>query len=105
MKEHPIVALSQPGKTSSSRKASKSNLQGSLLTNADIAELLAVAAESAKMPLQKALRRASRKALMWPEEAATLVQEERSLTELAAIAPDLTGKSKISEEQPAGARS
>ncbi|HLY92778.1 MAG TPA: hypothetical protein VKQ89_05940 [Candidatus Angelobacter sp.] len=45
------------------------------LTNSEIAELLAVAAESAKMPLQKALRRASRKAFLWPEEAAQVVEQ------------------------------
>jgi histidinol phosphatase-like PHP family hydrolase len=50
---------------------------------------LALAAENAKMPLQKALRRASRKALMWPEEAAVIVQEERSLTDLPGIGPSL----------------
>ena len=42
------------------------------LANADIAELLAVASASAKYPLQKALRRASRRAFMWPEEAAAI---------------------------------
>ncbi|HZR67071.1 MAG TPA: PHP domain-containing protein [Terriglobales bacterium] len=59
------------------------------LSNSDISELLALAAESAKMPLQKALRRASRKALMWPEETATLVAECRPLTELAGVGPSL----------------
>lgn len=59
------------------------------LPNSSIAELLALAAESAKMPLQKALRRASRKALMWPEEAAVMVQEDRSLTELPGVGPSL----------------
>src|SRR5579884_3112194 len=59
------------------------------LSNSDISELLALAAESAKMPLQKALRRASRKALMWPEETATLVAEGRPLTELAGVGPSL----------------
>jgi histidinol phosphatase-like PHP family hydrolase len=60
-----------------------------LLTNSDIAELLAVAAESAKQPLQKALRRASRKAFLWPEEAAQIVDEGRSLEELAGVGPSL----------------
>ena len=55
-----------------------------LLTNSDIAELLAVAAESAKQPLQKALRRASRKAFLWPEEAAQIIQQDRSLDESAS---------------------
>src|SRR5689334_20013700 len=61
-----------------------------LLTNAELAELLAVAAETAKMPLQKALRRASRKAFQWTEEAARIFQEKRSLTELPAVGPHLS---------------
>lgn len=59
------------------------------LTNSEIAELLAVAAESAKQPLQKALRRASRKAFLWQEEAAQMVLEDRSLEELAGVGPSL----------------
>jgi DNA polymerase (family 10) len=62
-----------------------------LLTNSDIAELLATAAETAKQPLQKALRRASRKAFLWPEEAAQMVLEGRSLEELAGVGPSLNG--------------
>lgn len=57
------------------------------LTNSDIAELLAREAEHAKMPAQKALRAASRRAFMWPEEAAELVQQGRSLTELPKVGP------------------
>ena len=53
------------------------------LTNSQIAELLATEAEELKQPLQKAFRRASRKALLWPEEASQLQQDGRSLTELA----------------------
>jgi histidinol phosphatase-like PHP family hydrolase len=59
------------------------------LTNSQIAELLALAAENAKQPLQKALRRASRKAFLWPEEAAQIVEERRSLEELAGVGPSL----------------
>jgi histidinol phosphatase-like PHP family hydrolase len=59
------------------------------LTNAGIAELLARAAETAKMPLQKALRRASRKAFLWEEEAALIVAQGRSLTELAGVGTSL----------------
>ena len=51
---------------------------------------MATAAESAKPPLQKALRRASRKAFLWPDEAATLVSEGRSLEELPGIGPSLS---------------
>jgi histidinol phosphatase-like PHP family hydrolase len=60
------------------------------VSNADIAELLAVAAESAKQPMQKALRRASRKALLWTEEAAHLIDQERSLEELPGVGPALS---------------
>lgn len=59
------------------------------LPNSAIAELLALAAESTKMPLQKALRRASRKALFWPEEAVLLYRDGRSLEELAGVGPSL----------------
>lgn len=61
----------------------------SFLPNSRIAELLALAAEKAKMPLQKALRRASRKAFLWTDEASMLVQEGRSLTELSGVGPHL----------------
>src|SRR5256885_15660105 len=60
------------------------------LRNSEIAELLGVAAESAKMPLQKALRRASRKAVLWPEEAALMFAEKRPLIELAGVGPHLS---------------
>ena len=59
------------------------------LTNSHIAELLAREAERAQMPAQKALRRGSRRALFWPEEAAALVEQGRSLTELPAVGPYL----------------
>jgi len=60
------------------------------LSNTSIAELLAVASKSAPYPiLQKALRRASRRAFMWPEEAAQLVEQGRSLMELAGVGPHL----------------
>jgi histidinol phosphatase-like PHP family hydrolase len=57
------------------------------LTNAEIAELLALEAPKTKMPAQKALRRASRHAFLWPVEAATLVEQGRSLTELQSVGP------------------
>jgi histidinol phosphatase-like PHP family hydrolase len=63
--------------------------QNGFLRNSDIAELLALAAEDSKMPLQKALKRASRKALMWLEEAALILQDGRSLTELPTVGPTL----------------
>jgi histidinol phosphatase-like PHP family hydrolase len=57
--------------------------------NSDIAELLARAAEHAKQPLQRALRRAARRSFLWPEEAEDLVARGQSLTELAGIGPYL----------------
>lgn len=56
-------------------------------TNADLAELLALEAQRAKMPAQRALRRASRHAFLWPIEAATLLEQGRSLTELQSVGP------------------
>ena len=61
--------------------------RASTVTNADIAELLAFEAEHAKMPAQKALRRASRRALMWPEETVELLRTGRKLTELENVGP------------------
>ncbi len=59
------------------------------MTNVDIAELLAREAEHARMPAQKALRRASRRAFFWPQEASLIVQQGRSLTELSGVGPYL----------------
>ena len=59
------------------------------MRNSDIAELLAKAAEQAKQPLQRALRRAARRAFLWPEEAENLVERGQSLTELSGIGPYL----------------
>ena len=64
--------------------------ENGFLSNSAIAELMALAADHAKMPLQKALRRASRKALMWTDEAANLLLDGRSLTELPAVGPTLS---------------
>jgi hypothetical protein len=59
------------------------------VTNLDIGELLAQAAEHAKQPLQRAFRRAARRCLMWPEEAEDILNDDRSLTDLPAIGPYL----------------
>jgi histidinol phosphatase-like PHP family hydrolase len=67
----------------------ESTTENGSLSNSAIAELLAVAADHAKMPLQKALRRASRKALIWTDEAAIMLRDGRSLTELPAVGPTL----------------
>jgi hypothetical protein len=45
------------------------------LTNSQIAELLAIAAEDAPAPLNRAHRRASRKALLYSEEVSALPEK------------------------------
>jgi PHP domain len=59
------------------------------ITNSEISELLAIEAESASQPLQRAFRRVPRKALPWTDEASQLYREQRSLTELPGIGPHL----------------
>jgi histidinol phosphatase-like PHP family hydrolase len=58
-------------------------------TNSDIAELLAVEAETAKHHVQRAFRKASRAAFLWPEEAADIHARGDALTALSAIGPFL----------------
>ena len=57
------------------------------LSNEQIAELLALAAEDHEENKQKAARRASRKAYTWPEEAAEMVKAGKSLKVLAGVGP------------------
>jgi putative hydrolase len=59
------------------------------ITNSEISELLAIEAESASQPLQRAFRRVPRKALPWTDETSQLYREQRSLTELPGIGPHL----------------
>jgi histidinol phosphatase-like PHP family hydrolase len=59
------------------------------LTNARIAELLAREGDTAKPPLNKAFRRASRRAFLWSEEAYQSFRQDRPLTELPGIGPYL----------------
>ena len=63
-----------------------------MLDNSQIAELLATESESAVHPVDRALRRASRRAFLWDVEACQLVREGRSLTELPGIGPYLAKK-------------
>jgi histidinol phosphatase-like PHP family hydrolase len=57
--------------------------------NSDIAELLARSAETAKQPLQRAMRGAARRAFLWPQEAEEMHRRKQSLTELSGIGPYL----------------
>jgi histidinol phosphatase-like PHP family hydrolase len=58
-----------------------------VLTNTDIGELLARRAERETGILSRAFRRAARSAFLWPENAADLVAQNRSLTELHGVGP------------------
>jgi DNA polymerase (family 10) len=58
-----------------------------VLSNTDIAELLAQQAERETEILSRAYRRAARRAFLWPEEISQLVAQNRSLTELRGIGP------------------
>lgn len=57
------------------------------LSNAEIAELLAREAEAVEGIRGRAFRRAARSALLWPDHAAALLAEGRSLTELLCVGP------------------
>jgi histidinol phosphatase-like PHP family hydrolase len=58
-----------------------------VLSNTDIAELLAQQAERETGILSRAFRRAARSAFLWPEEVSDLVAENRTLTDLRCIGP------------------
>jgi len=58
-----------------------------VLSNTDIAELLAQQSEREAGVLSRAFRRAARSAFLWPEEVSDLVAQNRSLTELRGIGP------------------
>jgi histidinol phosphatase-like PHP family hydrolase len=58
-----------------------------VLSNTDVAELLARQAERESGTLSRAFRRAARSAFLWPEEVAQVAAQDRSLTELRSIGP------------------
>jgi histidinol phosphatase-like PHP family hydrolase len=58
-----------------------------VLSNTDVAELLARQAERESGTLSRAFRRAARSAFLWPEEVAQVAAQNRSLTELRSIGP------------------
>jgi histidinol phosphatase-like PHP family hydrolase len=61
------------------------------LTNSQISELCALESYRQEDRKAKALRRASRVALEWPVEAAAMVADGRSLTELPSVGPYTAG--------------
>jgi histidinol phosphatase-like PHP family hydrolase len=58
-----------------------------VLSNSDIAELLAKQAEHETGILSRAFRRAARSAFLWPEKVTDLAALNRSLTELRGVGP------------------
>jgi putative hydrolase len=60
-----------------------------LLTNSQIAELLALEAERAEGHRRQALHRAAHAAFMWPQEASQMLQSGESLTQLPGVGPFL----------------
>ncbi len=58
-----------------------------MLTNTELAELLAQQAERETGILSPAFRRAARSAFLWPENVVDLVAQNRPLTELRGIGP------------------
>ena len=64
----------------------------SVLSNTDIAELLAQQAERETGILTRAFRRATRSAFLWPEEVSDLVAKGRPLTELRGVGPFISKK-------------
>ena len=63
-----------------------------MLSNTDVAELLARQAESESGILSRAFRRAARSAFLWPEEVAQVAAQNRSLTDLRSIGPFIEKK-------------
>ena len=70
-----------------SPSSSERNRFSNVLSNTDIAELLAREAESQSGILTRAFRRAARSAFLWPEEITEVAAQNRSLTELRSIGP------------------
>ena len=70
------------------------------ISNAQVAELLALRAEELAGDRQRAYRRASRAAYKWPEEVADMVAADRPLTDLKGIGAKLSGLIRSWLEEP-----
>jgi histidinol phosphatase-like PHP family hydrolase len=75
-----------------------------VLSNTNIAELLAQHAERETGVLVRAFRRAARSAFLWPEEASDLIAQNRSLTELRSIGPFIEKQIRQWIEKPQQAK-
>ncbi len=71
-----------------------------MLSNTDIAELLAQQAERETGIPSRAFRRAARSAFLWPEEVADLITQNRSLTELRSVGPFIEKQIRSWIEKP-----
>ena len=71
-----------------------------MLSNTDIAELLAQQAETETGIRVRAFRRAARSAFLWPEEVSDLVAQNRSLTELRSVGPFIEKQIRQWIEEP-----
>jgi len=58
-----------------------------VINNRVLSELLALEGAKSEPPLNRAYKRAARAAILWPEEAVQLVNENRSLTEFTGVGP------------------
>jgi histidinol phosphatase-like PHP family hydrolase len=83
---HLAVSGRSVNQLSPKRKATRT---AGAVTNANLAELLALEAAKVGPPLNRAFRRASRRAFLWPEEAKDIVRRGGSLAELQGIGPYL----------------
>jgi histidinol phosphatase-like PHP family hydrolase len=71
------------------------------VSNADLAELLAVKAETSSGVLVRAFRRAARSAFLWPERASDVSAAGRPLTELHGVGPFIAKQLEAWIEKPA----
>jgi len=75
-----------------------------VLSNIDVAELLAQQAERETGILSRAFRRAARSAFLWPVEVSDLLAQNRSLTELLGIGPFIDKQIRQWVEKPRRAK-
>jgi histidinol phosphatase-like PHP family hydrolase len=71
-----------------------------VVSNADLAELLARKAETSEGILVRAFRRAARSAFLWPERAADVSAAGRPLTELHGVGPFIAKELRAWLEKP-----
>jgi histidinol phosphatase-like PHP family hydrolase len=75
-----------------------------VLSNSELAELLAREAEHESGILARAYRRAARSAFLWPEQVSNLITQERPLSELRSIGPFITKRIQRWIDKPPGGK-